>query len=341
MIFSTAAVFLAVATSTATAQIQTTCAFLQSSTTQVAFTDIVTFGASYMDSSSRNDMPPKVSAAMAATMNGLTQASGRASNGPTFVEYLAGDAGAFANFSNFAPGGCVGGLLNAKLHDLAISGATCDYTIFGKPANTQPLSVVQQVSNALTSGLLSTLNPATTLFIMLPATADMASQPGTTQDPAIAAALSGCYQNVITTLITQLGAKHFVLGNMYPFDLAPQNAASTPQQLQLIKSRVQSLNLLLSQVPSLIKSQFATANIWKFDAEYAVRNYLIPFASFFYGPNANVVAGCNANLAACTVAGPDSYLFWDVHHPTRATHRYFAQIIYMTLTMTPSTGPVV
>ncbi|KAI9353038.1 hypothetical protein DFJ73DRAFT_959331 [Zopfochytrium polystomum] len=310
-------------------------------TPALPFSTLVVFGASYADDGARNGAP---AAAMAPALDplGAKQFTGRNSNGPTFAEFLAGPTGLFQDASAAAAAGtCQTGLLNARLVDMAYSGATCDNKIFGKPDPTAaPFSVVQQVQMAL-ANVLPTVDLATTLFLFLPATQDIS---GIIANPATSAAVAACYQSSIAALAAA-GAKHFMLGTMYPFDMAPQNAGQSAAAIANIQSLIATFNQQLIAVPAAVKAAFpASANVWVFDANYAVAGFLAPNAALLYGAGANVKDACSAAgtaSAACQAAGTDSFLWWDVHHPTRQTHNYFAELMFYYLSGQPVTGAIV
>ncbi|KAJ3192982.1 hypothetical protein HK101_005631 [Irineochytrium annulatum] len=309
----------------------------------VRFTDIVVFGASYIDDGHRNNAPLP-SQALVIDPQGNVQFTGRNSNGPTFAERLAGTNGSPPLNPN-GPGGCVGPLLNATLHNMAFSGAACDNTIFGQPmpAANQPQSVVQQVASTLAAGLVTALNPQTTLYLFLPATQDISGQ-GAKNNATVSQLVALCYQNQMAAL-AQAGAKNFLLGTMYPNDQAPENQQQAPATIANIQAEIATMNTALATVPATFKTYVPNANVWMFDTQYTVKTYLWANAPYFYGvPLATIQnAACSAGgtaVGACRGAA-DTFFWWDGHHPTRQTHGYFAQVMYILLSVPPAGGALV
>ncbi|KXS16166.1 hypothetical protein M427DRAFT_154876 [Gonapodya prolifera JEL478] len=304
-------------------------------TPAIAFKNVVAFGASWMDDGHRTG---GAATATAATSDPNKQFTGRASNGPTLVEFLAKNTGLFHDASAAAATGtCRPGLLNANLTNMAFSGASCDNKIFGQPDPTKaPFSVVQQVQMAIAAGLPDS---ATTLYVFLPATQDITGLKSQ-NDPVMEANVAACYQNSMLA-IAAAGGKNFVLATSYPYNMAPETANSNRTVLQ---QEVAAVNAGLYAVPAAVKASFPTSNTWVMDMVYVVRDYVMANAQLFYGAGANIVDACSAGgtaTAACQQAGPDLFLWWDGHHPTRKSHSLYAQVLYYYLSQTPFTGPLV
>ncbi|KAI8806159.1 hypothetical protein BJ742DRAFT_371047 [Cladochytrium replicatum] len=309
---------------------------------KVSFANVVVFGASWADDGSTHN-GPKANTAVKTNPKGANQFGGRASNGPTFAEFLTGKTGLFEDASADAKSGkCQAGLLNAKLIDLALSGASCDNTIFGKKAPTRsPFSVVQQVSSAI-SDVVPDLDPETTLYVFLPATQDITFQ-NTKNDPKIGNQVAACYQNSMNQL-AQAGAKHFMLANMYSYFLSPETQGLSAKTRNVLKSEVATLNTALAKVPAAFKKANPTTNTWAVNMTFLITDFLMKNAQEFYGADAEVVEACSKGGKAvgdCADVGADQFFWWDGHHPTRRTHDLFAQLMFNRLSKNPDTGKLV
>ncbi|KAJ3140394.1 hypothetical protein HK100_009944 [Physocladia obscura] len=302
-----------------------------------SFTSLVSFGASYLDSGSHTPssfVPPNT--ALVVDQTGVAQAGTRNSNGPTFPEVLAAGDLLQAGYLS-AVGGCTGNLLGgASLNDAAYSGAACDTTIFGGTIPTEaPFDVIQQVDSALATSLIN----SSTLFLFMAATQDISGIVASDTPAATAQQVANCFQTQINRLAAA-GAIHFLLAGIYSFDKAPQNAALTATAKTNIATQVSTLNQLLSAVPANIATTNPASQTWFLDTNALYLNKLIGARTTFYGTTGDVTDMCSTNEKATgnCANNPDSFLWWDVHHPTRQTHKYLAQAMFSLLTAPGTTG---
>ncbi|KAJ3201120.1 hypothetical protein HDU82_008353 [Entophlyctis luteolus] len=309
-----------------------------SCTTFTTFTNLVSFGASYLDSGSHNAgtfIPPTTE--LLNNPAGLNQAGTRSSNGPTFPEVLAAGDSLQANYLS-SVGGCTGNLLHATLTDAAYSGAACDTTIFGGAVPTQaPFDVVQQVDTILAAGSIN----SSTLYLFMAATQDISGIVASGNPTSTAQLVANCFSTQMGRLAAA-GATNFLLAGIYPFDLAPQNAGQTAAAKMNIATQVSTLNQLMSVIPSSMVAAHPGTQTWFMDTNAFYLNNLIASPTKFYGSAGNVTAMCSANAQAAGACAnnADAFLWWDVHHPTRQTHKYIAQYMFSLLTQAATTQQV-
>jgi outer membrane lipase/esterase len=239
-------------------------------------------------------------------------ATGRASNGPLWVELVAQKLGA--------------SVIAAR------SGGT-NYAYFGSrtgaiAGTTQVVpNMVQQVDTYLATA--PTVYRAQTLFIVDGATVgndiNDALLQGLTNPQAPATIIAGAVANM-ATIVGKLyagGARNILLVNSTDIGKTPQvRAAGALASVTATALSTQFNSALAAQVPAL-RAASAGLNLYVLDLGTITSEIFANPASFSL---TNITAPCvvtSPPVSVCTT--PDSYFYWDGFHPTAATGRIISQ----------------
>ncbi|MBY7899191.1 SGNH/GDSL hydrolase family protein [Vibrio fluvialis] len=146
------------------------------------------------------------------------------------------------------------------------------------------------------------------------------------------------YSSALIRLV-EAGAKNLVLLTLPDATRAPQFQYSTQEHIDEVRAKVIGMNAFIREQARYFQMQ--GINISLFDA-YTLFDQMIadPAAHGFD----NASAPCldiqrssaadylytHALAAECASSGSDRFVFWDVTHPTTATHRYIADHILAT-----------
>ena len=280
-----------------------TSALFSIATYAYALSDVFVFGDSISDSgnnaivfgSTRTPVPPAIPADIVPT---APYASNRYTNGPVWVEYLAGNLGlsatpALAGGTNFASGGARSGPLGSifpfslrdQVHTFAVLSANM--------APKDGLYILQGGGNDARDIASGAVNPATGIAAF---TANMA---------AMVAELQAA------------GARSILVANVPDIGKTPEMLAGGPalaaQASALVSQMNSSLDVALDAVPG-------PANVEILDV-FALMNQVVASPADF--GFTNTTAMCV--LTAACLADPSKYLFWDGIHPTTAGHRLLAE----------------
>jgi phospholipase/lecithinase/hemolysin len=247
---------------------------------------------------------------------------GRFSNGPLWVDYLAQDLGlSLTPYSDVAFGGVIptGGI------DFAFAGATTglDNTVYlTNPNLLPPLPGLQQQIGLFTS-LVSPNQAAdpNALYIVLAGFNDYLPTTSTfipfeTTDTTIANLSS-----VITSLAA-LGAQNIMVPNLPPLGELPITL-STPDSDRL-NTLTDEHNSDLNVALDTLSQSFPSLNIIPVDLNSLFEDAISEPATFGF---TNVTTPCL--FVGCP--NPEEYLFWDLYHPTTATHEFIADVAFQSL----------
>ena len=222
--------------------------------------------------------------------------NGRFSNGPIWVDHVAGFLGVPLKPSSI-PGGT----------DYAVGGAwaTAPQVI---PGGTIP-SVTEQVALYLANSK-GKADP-NALYILEGGGNDILDAPATNPGQLgfeIAAALA--YSEL---LLRQAGARHFVIPDLFNVGLLPAAAGRVTFATQASNAANASLNILLPVEDQLEGVQILRMNV--FNLLNAVEKDPAHFGF------TDITNPC---LTTTICADPDHTFFWDTHHPTEFGHSFFA-----------------
>jgi len=263
------------------------------------FSSAVVFGASLTDtgncgSPNANPCPPSP-----------PYATGRASNGALFVETIAARYGAATTPSsrggnNFAFGGARTGV---------VPGLTVQSTI---PSMTT--QVQQFIDRPGSAPLLN----AQTLFVVDASTFgnNFNAAAGAGLLPAGGTALVTAAVTDVVTIMTRLysaGARHILLINVPNLGLTPLVRAQGTTAQAGATAIAGGFNLALAQQTTILVANSPGLRVYTLDF-FALSNE-ISAAPATFGLN-NVVDAC---LTTVVCATPDTFMYWDTFHPTRAT----------------------
>jgi outer membrane lipase/esterase len=268
-----------------------------------AYSDLVVFGDSISDSgnnaivfgSTRTPVPP---GSPTDIVPGAPYASDRYTNGPVWVEYLAGNLGlsarpALAGGTNFASGGARSGPLGSifpfSLRDQVHTFAT----LSGNMAPKDGLYILQGGGNDARDIASGAVNPATGI-----------------------AAFAGN----MTAMVAELqaaGARSIIVANVPDIGKTPEMLAGGPalaaQASALASQMNSSLAMALDAAPG-------PAKVEVFDVFGLMNQVLASPADFGFTDTTAICV-----LSAACLADPSKYLFWDSIHPTTAGHRLLAE----------------
>jgi outer membrane lipase/esterase len=224
--------------------------------------------------------------------------NGRFSNGPLWVDHVAGFLGVPLKPS-FLPGGT----------DYAVGGAWATAPVV-TAAGTLP-DVTQQVALYL-ANVKGKADP-NALYILEGGGNDILDAP--TGDPGvlgfnIAAALA--YSEL---LLRQAGARHFIIPDLFNVGLLPAASGRVTFAAQASNAANASLDLLLA-----VEDQLEGVHILRMNV-FNLLNAIQTDPSHFGFTNVTVPC-LSATEAVC--ADPDHTFFWDTHHPTEFGHAFFA-----------------
>lgn len=230
---------------------------------------------------------------------------GRYTNGPVWVEFLAGELGLALSPSELGDG-----------RGYAYGGARTG-ALPGVTANGIPTLVEQAGQLALDAG---TLSPQALVVVwgggndvrdagVLAASGDRAGA---------GAVLMASIQNIKTTITTLAshGADHFLVPNLPDLSLTPAAVAAGPAFQFGAHQLSTSFNAGLAQLIPQLNGALGV-QIRMFDT-FAFANQLVQDASH-YG-FVDVAHGCAFANAGLGCGNPDQYLFWDAIHPTTHFH---------------------
>jgi phospholipase/lecithinase/hemolysin len=273
---------------------------------------------------------------------------GRFSNGPIWIESLGSslDLNPTAFFSgavssdgaNYATGGSLSG----------------DQNIFnGFPIGLQqqlesfirPLSVTNQSAN---SDALYTIWAGANDYLLEPLSMlGSASQPNTPPNPDITV---NNISNAIASLY-DIGARDFLIPNLPSLGLIPlATLTGTSDRLnQLTDEHNQKLELAISE----LNQSLSGANITQLDVnsifgeiienpnQFGFTNTTDSWSNTVLTFCPDAFLGADGSVESCdeNIPDPDEYLFWDLIHPTEATHQVLANEALHTLKADFTTVP--
>jgi outer membrane lipase/esterase len=230
--------------------------------------------------------------------------NGRFSNGPIWIEHVAGGLGlpmapALAGGTDYAFGGAF---------------ATAPQTIPG--GGTIP-SVPQQVALYLSQhGGKADPNA---LYVIEGGGNDILDATGGSPDTLglqIAVALSES-----ELLLRRAGAKHFVIPNLFNVGLIPAGQANAAFDLAAVTAANKDLNALLA-----LEDFLEGIQILRLDVFSLVQSLETDPTHYGF---ANVTSPC---LTTTICSDPDHTFFWDTHHPTEFGQDMFAVTLQVVLT---------
>ncbi|KIM90034.1 carbohydrate esterase family 16 protein [Piloderma croceum F 1598] len=222
---------------------------------------------------------------------------GRFSNGPVWVEDLAG-------------------ILGVKLHDYAVGGATSDNKLVqgytGSNSSIAVPSATDQVSQYL-GDAISKENKAGALFIIAIGANDAFFDVNVTAAETVG--------NIVRMMkkLRYHGAKHFLLASYPDLSRLPLRAYSSPaviQQLHTYSTELRALlqaltgtNVAFADFYQLIEGVLANPDRYGYDKTKVTKSCL---------------TGVYHEAPKSLCDDPDRYIFWDEYHPTRKTHQLLA-----------------
>lgn len=236
-------------------------------------------------------------------------ATGRASNGPLYVELIAARYGASITPSrtggtNYAYGGARTGAIAGTNQGVPnmVQQADAYLAASGTGSRARALFVVNAatVGNDITDALvLSRTNP---------------------QAPSII--IGGAVTN-ISSLITRLyngGARHLLLLNSTDVGRTPLVRSAGPAASAAATAMSAQFNIALGAQVTTLRSSLPGVNLYVLDlGQLTVEVFANP-ATFGF---TNITAACVSGASVC--ATPDTYFFWDAFHPTATTGRLVSQ----------------
>jgi len=231
-------------------------------------------------------------------------ASDRYSNGPVWVEYLAGDLGLSALPS------LLGGT------NFAFGGART-----GPAGSSFPYSLTDQVSMFL--GATGGFAPGSALYVVEGGGNDardvLAAVLGGGDPSALIQAYALNVANILSTL-SLAGADQFLLWNIPDIGKIPAITALGPQVSALASFLTAQMNLALLQTLAGL-SPGITDGVHLFDAYDAFDAIVADPGAFGFS---NAQDACAMSVAC--IADPAGYFFWDGIHPTTAGHALIAAL---------------
>lgn len=211
---------------------------------------------------------------------------------------------------------------NLPLYNWAVGGAA------GENQYIALTGVGDQVSSYLTyAKLAKNYRPENTLF-----TLEFGLNDFMNYDRSVAEVKSDYAEALIR--LTDAGAKNFLLMTLPDATRAPQFTYSTPEEIEKIRAKIVEMNKFINSQVEYYSAQGYTITLHDTNAL---------FASLISDPQAhgfsNASEACldinrssavdylyNHTLRSqCAYEGSDKFVFWDVTHPTTATHKYVAQ----------------
>lgn len=265
------------------------------------FERVISFGDSLSDNGN-------VSALTFGFVPGPDYFFGRFSNGPTFVELLAGPVDVTTGLSSqqrfWAGGSPVTGDVN-----LALGGARADGGVFPAPVDTQILAYLLAGGQFGQNDLVTMLAGANDIFQagLSPVAAENAAIAQAANVDTVAAAGAG---TILVANLPNLGATPLFNGN------------AITAQLGLVATN--TFNAQLDAGVEQAAADHPQTNIVQMDLQTALEIIIADPAAFGF---TNVTDRCYVGngFVGTTCANPDEFLFWDDVHPTAAGHQLLAQ----------------
>ena len=222
--------------------------------------------------------------------------NGRFSNGLVWVEYLADQLGLSSDFSNnFAKGGATTGTFNTLT------------------------SMFPTVTGGLQNQIIDNpFNDPDALYIIWAGANDYIS--GGETNPAIPV---GQITNAIN-LLTANGAQNLLVVNLANLGNLP--AITDPAQVAGLNALTQSHNALLSNAIANTQAAIPSLNLYTLDVNSLFNQVVADPAAFGFS---NITDACITGSFLC--ADPNSYLYWDILHPTTKGHQFIANAAINTL----------
>lgn len=221
--------------------------------------------------------------------------NGRFSNGPLWVDHVAGFLGvpmkaSLVGGTNYAFGG---------------AWATAPQALPGGTIPSVPEQVALYLANAKGKA------DPNALYILEGGGNDILDAPATNPEQLgfeIAAALA--YSEL---LLRQAGARHFVIPNLFNVGLLPAAAGRVAFATKASEAANSALNILLP-----VEDQLEGVHILRMDV-FSLLNAVGKDPTHF--GFTNIAVPC---LSTTVCADPDHTFFWDTHHPTEFGHAFFA-----------------
>ncbi|MGM3307246.1 SGNH/GDSL hydrolase family protein [Anabaena sp. WFMT] len=268
------------------------------------FSQIIAFGDSTVD----NGNAFKVTeAAIGFGIPQFPYFQGRFSNGPVWVEYLAGNLG--LTETNYAFGGATTSTINTLFNDPLTP-------VIENPLNFPGLT--QQIQAFMGTNSQADHNA---LYIISAGANDYLGE-GNTNFVQIVNNLA----SAITSLAS-IGAKNFLVANLPNLgDVPATNGGPYSGQLNFLTGLH---NSTLSQALNGLNQQQPSLNITLFDVNSLVNSAIASLAAGIALPGEfglqNVTDACFNSDAQTLCNNPDEYLFWDKLHPTTYMHSIVAR----------------
>ncbi len=260
-----------------------------------SYSQVIAFGDSLSDSG--NDF-------IAFGSPGPPYYNGRFSNGPTWVEYLAGKLGVADPLPSLGGG-----------TNYAYGGATATSAYQGVPYLAQQVqSYLQNSPKADPHALYTVWMGANDFF------------GGQTDASLPANAVISSLQTLINA-----GAKYFVVGNMPAQGSTPEYLMyATPAQRAAIDALDMQFNNDLATDLNALRASNPGVVIDLLDSHSLLNSVLKNPSAFGYTDTTDELINAGPN------ADPNAYLFWDGVHPTTKGHSIIADVVYSQLVPEPA-----
>ncbi|HEY9607089.1 MAG TPA: SGNH/GDSL hydrolase family protein [Allocoleopsis sp.] len=280
------------------------------------------FSSMYVFGDSISDTGNAFNAAKALTGTGSPPPpyfQGRISNGPNWVDYLAGDLG----LDPVPVTTVTSGAFPTEGINFAFAGATT-----GSANTVDPrLPALQQEIIAFQGLLAQTGQPAdpNALYVVWAGANDFLPTQSATFTPYTTPDASISNLSLALNSLVQSGAKNLMVVNLPNLGALPLTS-NTPIA-EGLNNLTQSYN---AQIATLIGSLGSEVNVTSVDVNTLFANAINNPAQFGF---TNVTTPCFNNNTVC--ASPNQYLFWDQIHPTTATHQVIANLAFNSLNSEP------
>ncbi|MDP4493635.1 SGNH/GDSL hydrolase family protein [Vibrio sp. AH4] len=217
--------------------------------------------------------------------------------------------------------------LNIPIYNWAVGGAA------GRSQYIALTGVYEQVSSYLTyMQLAKHYQPENSLFTLEFGLNDFMNYNRSLAD------VKADYSSALIRLV-DAGAENIVLLTLPDATRAPQFQYSTQEQIETVRSKIKGMNAFIREQARYYQMQ--GIRIALFDA-YALFESMTSDPQYHGFVNAS--SPCldirrssaadylltHSLSAECAAQGSDRFVFWEVTHPTTATHRYIAQLILAT-----------
>jgi thermolabile hemolysin len=154
-----------------------------------------------------------------------------------------------------------------------------------------------------------------------------------------ASAVTADFKQALETLEAN-GAQHILVLNLPDATIAPQFKYSEPGEAAIVKAKIDTFNAFASQQVATMQSR--GINIQLFDTETLLADMVSNPASFGLRNTTDSCLDINRSSSSdylhshslrndCATYGSDTYVFWDVTHPTTKTHKVIADAVNTTL----------